>query len=159
MNSLPKSFQDAVTVTRKLYIHSLWIDSLCIIQDSHEDWERANGVNMPTRSRHRRRNSRCKQPRRLSIPSHSSPESSLLPCIPHKLWRLQRKYILLQHRICAPKHFRRSIYQVRVAESKRVGLAGRLAIPTNAPFRKRPAIWIHEGGKHCAAKHSFLLPT
>jgi hypothetical protein len=40
MNSLPKSFQDAVTVTRKLYIHSLWIDSLCIIQDSHEDWER-----------------------------------------------------------------------------------------------------------------------
>lgn len=40
MNSLPKSFQDAVTVTRKLHIRYLWIDSLCIIQDDNEDWER-----------------------------------------------------------------------------------------------------------------------
>ncbi|KAK3332666.1 heterokaryon incompatibility protein-domain-containing protein [Cercophora scortea] len=35
---LPKTFQDAVTITRKLGYRYLWIDSLCIIQDSKEDW-------------------------------------------------------------------------------------------------------------------------
>lgn len=37
--SLPKTFQDAVTATRALGWRYLWIDSLCIIQDSKEDWE------------------------------------------------------------------------------------------------------------------------
>jgi hypothetical protein len=37
--SLPKTFQDAVEVTRKLGFRYVWIDSLCIIQDSVEDWE------------------------------------------------------------------------------------------------------------------------
>lgn len=35
---LPKTFQDAVRFTRWLGIRYLWIDSLCIIQDSNEDW-------------------------------------------------------------------------------------------------------------------------
>lgn len=33
---LPQSIQDAVTVTRKLMLRYLWVDSLCIIQDSDE---------------------------------------------------------------------------------------------------------------------------
>ena len=37
---LPKTFQDAVDVTRKLSIQYLWIDSLCIIQGNEEDWEK-----------------------------------------------------------------------------------------------------------------------
>lgn len=37
--SLPKTFQDAITVTRKLGFQYLWIDSLCILQDDLEDWE------------------------------------------------------------------------------------------------------------------------
>ena len=36
---LPPTFQDAVTITRELNIRYLWIDSLCIIQDSKADWE------------------------------------------------------------------------------------------------------------------------
>lgn len=36
---LPKTFQDAIVFTRQLNIRYLWIDSLCIIQDSKEDWE------------------------------------------------------------------------------------------------------------------------
>ena len=36
--SLPKVFRDAITVTRALGFDYLWIDSLCIIQDSQEDW-------------------------------------------------------------------------------------------------------------------------
>lgn len=39
-DELPKSFQDAVTVTRDLGIRCLWIDSLCIQQDNIDDWQR-----------------------------------------------------------------------------------------------------------------------
>ena len=35
---LPKTFQDAVTVTRTIGIRYLWIDSLCILQDDKKDW-------------------------------------------------------------------------------------------------------------------------
>ncbi|KAJ2990541.1 hypothetical protein NUW58_g2897 [Xylaria curta] len=38
-NKLPKMFRDAIEVTRALSIRYLWIDSLCIIQDSDHDWE------------------------------------------------------------------------------------------------------------------------
>ena len=37
--SLPKSFQDAIAVTRELGYQYIWIDALCIIQDSPLDWE------------------------------------------------------------------------------------------------------------------------
>lgn len=38
-SAMPNTFQDAVTITRKLGYRYLWIDSLCILQDSREDWE------------------------------------------------------------------------------------------------------------------------
>ncbi|KAI3070650.1 hypothetical protein CBS147353_6785 [Aspergillus niger] len=38
-HSLPKVFQDAVTVTRELNKQYLWIDALCIIQGDQKDWE------------------------------------------------------------------------------------------------------------------------
>lgn len=37
--SLPKTFQEAISFVRKLRIRYLWIDSLCIIQDSDRDWQ------------------------------------------------------------------------------------------------------------------------
>ncbi|CAM1508565.1 Fc.00g054130.m01.CDS01 [Cosmosporella sp. VM-42] len=37
---LPKTFLDAISLCRKLNVRYLWIDSLCIIQDSDEDWQR-----------------------------------------------------------------------------------------------------------------------
>ncbi len=40
INHLPQTFRDAVEVTRKFNIHYLWIDSLCIIQDSIDDWNK-----------------------------------------------------------------------------------------------------------------------
>jgi hypothetical protein len=42
---LPKTFQDAIHVTRVLGISYIWIDSLCIIQDSTDDWQKES-VNM-----------------------------------------------------------------------------------------------------------------
>ena len=34
----PATFRDAITISRRLGIERLWIDSLCIIQDSASDW-------------------------------------------------------------------------------------------------------------------------
>ncbi|KAE8834233.1 hypothetical protein HRS9122_08313 [Pyrenophora teres f. teres] len=36
---LPKNFQDAVRITAAIGFEYIWIDSLCIIQDSTEDWQ------------------------------------------------------------------------------------------------------------------------
>ena len=36
---LPKTFQEAITICRSLGIDYLWIDCLCILQDSLEDWQ------------------------------------------------------------------------------------------------------------------------
>ncbi|KAH7061846.1 heterokaryon incompatibility protein-domain-containing protein [Paraphoma chrysanthemicola] len=38
-SELPKTFRDAIRVTRELGIQYLWIDSLCIIQENQKDWE------------------------------------------------------------------------------------------------------------------------
>ncbi|KZL87609.1 heterokaryon incompatibility protein, partial [Colletotrichum incanum] len=35
----PQTIQDAVEITRKLNLRYLWVDALCIIQDSRSDWE------------------------------------------------------------------------------------------------------------------------
>jgi hypothetical protein len=40
MPDLPKTFRDAVTVTRQLGVRYLWIDSLCIVQENTSDWEK-----------------------------------------------------------------------------------------------------------------------
>jgi hypothetical protein len=39
LSKIPSNFFDAMIITRKLGYRYLWIDSLCIIQDSREDWE------------------------------------------------------------------------------------------------------------------------
>ncbi|RYP04004.1 hypothetical protein DL765_010345 [Monosporascus sp. GIB2] len=38
-DALPKTLQDTVKVTREIGIRYLWIDRLCIVQDSKEDWD------------------------------------------------------------------------------------------------------------------------
>jgi hypothetical protein len=39
ITEVPRTFRDAVRVTHLLGFKYLWIDSLCIVQDSNEDWE------------------------------------------------------------------------------------------------------------------------
>jgi hypothetical protein len=39
LDLLPKTLYDSVTITRKLGIRYIWIDSLCILQDSPADWQ------------------------------------------------------------------------------------------------------------------------
>ncbi|KFY08964.1 hypothetical protein V492_05775 [Pseudogymnoascus sp. VKM F-4246] len=40
IRDLPQTFQDMITVARRFSIRYIWIDSLCILQDSKEDWEK-----------------------------------------------------------------------------------------------------------------------
>jgi hypothetical protein len=40
ITDLPKTFRDAISICRYLKVQFLWIDSLCIIQDDEQDWER-----------------------------------------------------------------------------------------------------------------------
>ncbi|KAL9607138.1 MAG: hypothetical protein Q9167_007921 [Letrouitia subvulpina] len=40
VDQLPKTFQDAIQVCKYLRIQFLWIDSLCILQDSKDDWRK-----------------------------------------------------------------------------------------------------------------------
>jgi hypothetical protein len=40
IDSLPRTFRDAITVTRHFSVRYLKVDSLCIIQDSPDDWAR-----------------------------------------------------------------------------------------------------------------------
>jgi Heterokaryon incompatibility protein (HET) len=39
-SSLPKTFQDAITLVRRLSLRYIWIDSLCIVQDDDDDWKK-----------------------------------------------------------------------------------------------------------------------
>lgn len=36
---MPKSLSDAVRVCKALNIPYLWVDAVCVIQDSKQDWE------------------------------------------------------------------------------------------------------------------------
>ena len=40
VSDLSLTFRDAINIARKLRIPYVWIDSMCIIQDSNEDWEK-----------------------------------------------------------------------------------------------------------------------
>jgi hypothetical protein len=44
MDLVPLTFSQAIDMTRKLGVRYLWIDSLCIIQDSEEDWLQESSV-------------------------------------------------------------------------------------------------------------------
>jgi hypothetical protein len=39
LTCLPRIFREAATLTRLLGLHYLWIDSMCIMQDSQSDWK------------------------------------------------------------------------------------------------------------------------
>ncbi|KAH7140159.1 heterokaryon incompatibility protein-domain-containing protein [Dactylonectria estremocensis] len=44
VQSLPKTFRDAIKVTRRFGIRYLWIDSLCVCQDDGDDWARESAA-------------------------------------------------------------------------------------------------------------------
>jgi len=40
LDTLPRTIRDAVIITRKLNIQYIWVDTLCILQDSALEWAR-----------------------------------------------------------------------------------------------------------------------
>ncbi|KUJ17208.1 HET-domain-containing protein [Mollisia scopiformis] len=43
LSEFPQTIRDAITITRALKERFLWVDALCILQDSAEDWQRESG--------------------------------------------------------------------------------------------------------------------
>jgi hypothetical protein len=37
-DDVPKTLQDAITISRALEIDYLWIDMICIVQDDNDNW-------------------------------------------------------------------------------------------------------------------------
>lgn len=71
-DDLPLNFQHAIHITRRLSIQYLWIDSLCIFQDSRVDWEQ--------QSEHM--NSICRNSTvTLSALASAGSGSGVLPCV------------------------------------------------------------------------------
>ncbi|KAI9699584.1 MAG: hypothetical protein M1820_007083 [Bogoriella megaspora] len=50
IHDMPATYQDIVKVTRGLGLRYLWVDSLCICQDEHADWERESAKMLSTYS-------------------------------------------------------------------------------------------------------------
>jgi hypothetical protein len=44
IDTLPRTFQDAILITRQFGLRYLWIDSLCIVQDDEEDWRKESSA-------------------------------------------------------------------------------------------------------------------
>ncbi|KID88652.1 tol protein, partial [Metarhizium majus ARSEF 297] len=40
IDDLPSTFRDAISIAQRFAVRFLWIDALCIVQDSRADWER-----------------------------------------------------------------------------------------------------------------------
>ncbi|KAK0740116.1 heterokaryon incompatibility protein-domain-containing protein [Schizothecium vesticola] len=92
----PETFQDAITLARKLGFSNIWIDSLCIVQDDAADWE-AEAQKMMD----------IYQNCFLTIAGTSSPSSNtglfLETQIPAERWPLLTRAWVLQERLLAPR--------------------------------------------------------
>jgi hypothetical protein len=93
---LPKTFRDVISVARSLGTKFLWIDSLCIMQDSLDDWQEEAG-----RMADVYRGSLCN----IAASASSSADQGCLypkkpgcepqPCIVRNAWRQQDNDLLL----------------------------------------------------------------
>lgn len=46
LSDLPKTYLDAITITRHLGLRYIWVDALCICQDDADDWARESARGM-----------------------------------------------------------------------------------------------------------------
>ena len=80
LEGMPALFRDAIITTWKLGIQYLWIDSICIIQDSKEDWE-AESAKMGSVYR----NAYCATVPFVTRFQHSSQASNVLQGISYRM--------------------------------------------------------------------------
>ena len=118
---LPKTFSDAIMVARYLAVRFLWIDALCIIQDSHEDWLQESALMQEVYS-----NSLCNIAAAKSFDNDQGlfadrDEEQLSPTTVHTTWNAMplQEYVLIsdfwdREVIAAPLHTRAWVLQERL---------------------------------------------
>ncbi|TGO60470.1 hypothetical protein BCON_0035g00460 [Botryotinia convoluta] len=166
LERLPKTFIEAIFVARKLSIPYIWIDSLCIIQDSVDDWQTESasmedvygnsGLNiMATVSKNSHEGlSRSRDPKMLELcPAVQSKwegaENDLFHIFNESIWSdrlrsgplLQRGWVL-QERVLSPRslHFCDSelLWECREMDSCETYPAGLPEVCKQESFKVRP---------------------
>ena len=94
-DSLPRKYQDAMKVTRQMAVRYLWIDTLCIIQDSEVDWLQEAALMGPTYS-----NSYCNIT--AALPASGSEDSGCFFTRDTKAWE---SFFIFNQRSYPPTKF------------------------------------------------------
>ncbi|CZR69817.1 uncharacterized protein PAC_19717 [Phialocephala subalpina] len=139
-NTLPQTYLDAIMVTRHLGIEYLWIDSLCIVQDSTDDWQREC-----TQMSNVYKNSYCNVAALESIDSHgglfSARDPKLLrPLIVKADWRGAPNTMWFTKLQLREKHYHETIDSAPLHQRAWV-LQERLLAPRNLHFGKHMVYW------------------
>jgi hypothetical protein len=140
LHALPQTYLDAIMVTRHLGVEYLWIDSLCIIQDSMDDWRRecAQMSNVY-------KNSYCNIAALESIDSHgglfSARDPNLLrPLIVKTAWDRLPNIMWCTKFQLREKHYYEEIGSAPLHQRAWV-LQERLLSPRNLHFGKHMIYW------------------
>lgn len=116
---LPQTFQDAITVAEALQVSFIWIDSLCIFQDSVKDWQheaplmadvyRGAQCNIAANSRLQPRKSHTVEPCRIAT-LYSDRKNFEYVLFDTKLWEnafrestLEKRAWIMQELLLAPR--------------------------------------------------------
>ncbi|KAI0194773.1 heterokaryon incompatibility protein [Xylaria flabelliformis] len=123
IETLPQLFRDMIVVAHRFSIRYIWIDALCIVQDSREDWETqastmkmvyahstcniaASGANSPDEGLFRARNPEAIQPGLVPFSLFSSSENQ-----PHYIF--EKRY-WDREILAGPLHNRGWVFQERI---------------------------------------------
>ncbi|KAH8649417.1 heterokaryon incompatibility protein-domain-containing protein [Tricladium varicosporioides] len=176
ISSLPATFRDALTITKALGVRYIWIDSLCIIQDSPDDWRRESvamdrvykfalfniaasaGLNS-SRGCFSKRRADILQPIKMQLHWHTSEITQAAYHLVHSSWHqdvpnapLNRRGWVLQERILSPRILHFSATQIYFECSKGVYSE---AFPTRKVVKKDYSGSLRSG---LVASHPLITP-
>lgn len=135
LSSLPRTFQEAILVTRKFGVRFLWIDSLCIFQDSLEDWVAESAKMKDVYS-----NSYCALAANWSGPScggcfYDRNPRSIAPTRVKVEWKGEKEYMLID------SHLWSDCIALAPLNSRAWALQEKLLAPRVLHFGKEQIFW------------------
>lgn len=138
-NKLPKTFLDACQVTRDLSQRYIWIDSLCIIQDSKQDWaEQSAQMWQVYRNSYLNLSATASKSPAEGL-FRERPEKGLLPCVIH-VGKQHPQFPEGKYRLYSESQWTRNIDDAAINSWAWV-LQERLLAPRILHFAAREVYW------------------